>query len=235
MPRDVLIEFRRDTAANWTAANPTLAAGEPGYETNTGKLKIGDGATAWNALGYIGAGAGASPLTTKGDLWGFDVTNDRIPVGSDGQVLTADSAQALGLKWATPSGASAVIDLVQRSTDLVVTAASAATAQAWITGSSVAYDGSTRVLVEIQCPIANADAANELICNIWEDATDLGRVANVDSGGPVTAAVIRTPAAGAHVYTAKVWKGSGAGRQFSSGAGSASGVLVNSFLRVTRS
>lgn len=43
---------RRDTAANWTAANPTLASGEFGYETDTKKLKIGDGSTAWNSLAY---------------------------------------------------------------------------------------------------------------------------------------------------------------------------------------
>jgi hypothetical protein len=43
---------RRDTAANWTAANPTLADGEFGYETDTSKLKIGDGSTVWNSLAY---------------------------------------------------------------------------------------------------------------------------------------------------------------------------------------
>lgn len=43
-----------------------------------------------------------SPLTTKGDLFGFDTADARIPVGSNDQVLTADSAQALGVKWATP-------------------------------------------------------------------------------------------------------------------------------------
>lgn len=43
---------RRDTAANWTSANPTLASGEFGYETDTKRLKIGDGATAWNSLDY---------------------------------------------------------------------------------------------------------------------------------------------------------------------------------------
>jgi hypothetical protein len=48
----VQIQLRRDTAANWTSANPTLAEGEMGLETDTSKYKIGDGATAWNSLAY---------------------------------------------------------------------------------------------------------------------------------------------------------------------------------------
>ena len=46
------IQLRRDTAADWTSANPTLAAGEFGYESDTTKFKIGDGSTAWNSLAY---------------------------------------------------------------------------------------------------------------------------------------------------------------------------------------
>ena len=44
--------LRRDTAANWTAADLTLLDGEVGYETDTRKMKIGDGVTLWNPLGY---------------------------------------------------------------------------------------------------------------------------------------------------------------------------------------
>lgn len=55
----IQIQVRRDTAANWTSNNPTLAIGEPGFETDTGKLKIGDGSTAWTGLSYIqGIGLG---------------------------------------------------------------------------------------------------------------------------------------------------------------------------------
>ena len=50
------IKLRRDTAAAWTSANPILAAGEPGLETDTGKVKYGDGTTAWSSLGYSGGG-----------------------------------------------------------------------------------------------------------------------------------------------------------------------------------
>lgn len=52
-----MILIRRDTAANWTSSNPTLAVGEIGYETDTGKLKIGNG-SAWNSItNYFGLGA----------------------------------------------------------------------------------------------------------------------------------------------------------------------------------
>jgi hypothetical protein len=49
------------------------------------------------------AATSASPLTTKGDLFGFSTVNARIPIGSNGQILTADSTQTLGLKWAAAS------------------------------------------------------------------------------------------------------------------------------------
>lgn len=56
----VQMQVRRGTAAAWSAANPTLASGEIGYETTTGFFKVGDGVTAWNTLAY--ATSGALPL-----------------------------------------------------------------------------------------------------------------------------------------------------------------------------
>ena len=47
------IQLRRDTAANWTSTNPTLSSGEIGFETNTGKFKIGNGSSVWSALDYF--------------------------------------------------------------------------------------------------------------------------------------------------------------------------------------
>lgn len=46
------IQLRRDTSANWTAANPVLAIGEIGLNTDDLSYKIGNGATAWNGLSY---------------------------------------------------------------------------------------------------------------------------------------------------------------------------------------
>lgn len=47
------IRLRHGFSADWTTKNPVLAKAEPGVELNTGKMKIGDGVTAWNDLGYF--------------------------------------------------------------------------------------------------------------------------------------------------------------------------------------
>lgn len=47
------MQQRRGTAAEWTSADPILGSGEIGYETDTGKFKIGDGSTAWSSLTYF--------------------------------------------------------------------------------------------------------------------------------------------------------------------------------------
>jgi hypothetical protein len=47
------MQQRRGTAAQWTAANPTLAAGEIGFETDTNKFKVGNGSSAWGSLAYF--------------------------------------------------------------------------------------------------------------------------------------------------------------------------------------
>jgi hypothetical protein len=56
----VKIQIRRGTAANWTSTNPTLSVGELAFETDTGKVKVGNGSTAWTSLPYVGAVTGVS-------------------------------------------------------------------------------------------------------------------------------------------------------------------------------
>jgi hypothetical protein len=72
---------------------------------------------------YIQAGT-TLPLTTKGDIFGFDTANARIPVGTNNQVLTADSTQALGVKWATPSAAVTYHGCIIYANDVGVSAGS---------------------------------------------------------------------------------------------------------------
>nr|BFD60765.1 hypothetical protein CKG001_28720 [Bdellovibrio sp. CKG001] len=96
------------TRANITVdAQGRLTAATNGAAINlasevTGTLPIANGGTgASTALAAFNA---LSPLTAKGDVLVRDGANNiRLPVGTNGQVLTADSAQASGLKWATPT------------------------------------------------------------------------------------------------------------------------------------
>lgn len=59
----VTFRIRRDTAANWTNTNPVLGLGEPGLETDTRRVKYGDGSTAWASLGYAVAAAAWGGIT----------------------------------------------------------------------------------------------------------------------------------------------------------------------------
>lgn len=75
-------------------ANAALNALLPSQATNNGKVLGTDGTdTSWVDVGT------PSPLTTKGDLYTYTTTEARLPVGTDGQILSADSAEASGLKW----------------------------------------------------------------------------------------------------------------------------------------
>jgi len=79
----VKIQMRRDTAAAWTAANPVLAAGEMGLETDTTYYKIGNGSTAWNSLAY-GAynGTISNNTITTAMLQDNSVTSAKIAAGT---------------------------------------------------------------------------------------------------------------------------------------------------------
>ena len=94
------VKTTQDTAANWTSNDPTLLSGELGYETDTKKLKIGDGTTIWSSLAYFtGTSIGlADPMTTVGDMIYRNGSNvsARLPIGTNAQVLTTDGTD---LSW----------------------------------------------------------------------------------------------------------------------------------------
>jgi len=82
------IQFRRGTANEWSSANPTLGAGEPGYDTDNGILKIGTGDDDWNALSSISSGESSVhsvadiSLTGSYDNWTPSSTADTIQITS---------------------------------------------------------------------------------------------------------------------------------------------------------
>jgi hypothetical protein len=85
-------------AAARTAAITSPQEGMISYLKDTNATQYYSG-SAWVSI----AGAG-SPLTTKGDLYTYSTTDARLGVGTNGQILTADSTEATGLKWAAAGG-----------------------------------------------------------------------------------------------------------------------------------
>lgn len=83
-------------SARTTALSGVLAEGMVSYRTDSHVFEV------YNGTSWVSAGA-SSPLTTKGDLWGYSTTDARVPVGTDGQALLADSTQTAGLRWGSAS------------------------------------------------------------------------------------------------------------------------------------
>jgi len=103
------IQIRRDTAANWTSADPTLSTGELGLETDTRKLKSGDGATAWTSLAYytLGTAGYAAYADTTANFTGT------LQEGGSNVVTAGDLGTNVATFLGTPSSsnlASAVTD-----------------------------------------------------------------------------------------------------------------------------
>ena len=100
------IQLRRDTSTNWTSTNPVLASGEPAFETDTGKFKIGDGVTAYNSLPYKGEGSAGvddyEDLTSKPQI--NSVTLEGNKTSTDLGLADSSDIEELGNEVNTLAG-----------------------------------------------------------------------------------------------------------------------------------
>lgn len=83
MPANVTIKTRRGTSVQWSSANPVLEAGEPGYETDTGVLKIGDGSTKYNSLYPVASYMEGMPVGIEWDTSSVSPTLTRIDINGN--------------------------------------------------------------------------------------------------------------------------------------------------------
>jgi hypothetical protein len=85
------IRLRRGTASQWSAANTVLSDGEPGFETDTNKFKIGAGTASWNDLPYT-----AIDPATASSLYATitDVESNYLPISASSNYLFIDAASA---------------------------------------------------------------------------------------------------------------------------------------------
>lgn len=140
------------------------------------------------------------------------------------------------------AGAGTELDYVQVTAPLTVTPTTDATAATFITGSSVAYNGTTVVLLEVWAPYADITSGQAVLLNLYDGSTDLGRIANVQTisatGAAGTLSVTVhgmrrfTPANATHQYLIKAWKTGGTAHVGAGAGGTAA--YMPAFLRITR-
>jgi len=95
------IQVRRGTASQWTSTNPTLAAGEWGFETDTGKAKIGTGSANWTSLSYFGGSGTVTSITAGTGLSGGTITSTGTIAIDTATTVDVSTAQTLTNKTLT--------------------------------------------------------------------------------------------------------------------------------------
>lgn len=146
------MQQRRGTASQWTSADPILAAGEIGYETDTGEFRVGDGINTWSTL---------SPFKNLADLGGN--LDDYIPLAEKGQPLGTASLDADGK---VPYSQIPSID--ELSQDAVNAALVAGT------GLDKTYnDSSNTITLDIDSTVATKTYADGAVSTHSSDTTDV--------------------------------------------------------------
>ena len=160
-------QLRADTAANWASVNPTLLTNELGLETDTKKLKVGDGSTAWNSLGYFPS------IVSGGTVLG------NLEIGTTG-TLTFEGSTADGFETTlavTDPTADRTITLPDQSGTVVVSG------NASITDADIAANAEIAV-----SKLANGTANQVLVTDgtdvSWSD--DLTLAGNLTVNGTTT-------------------------------------------------
>jgi hypothetical protein len=184
----MLIQPRRGTADQWTSANPILAVGEMGYETDTKKFKYGDGLTAWVTLPYGISAANLSNATATG-LAVLTASNaaaarTALGVGTGTSVQAADildstaTGRALLLAASTTAAQTALgATAIGRS---VLTSADAAAARTAVGAGTYTKPGTgipaTDLASAVQTSLGKADTALQAVAsNLISDASAIGR------------------------------------------------------------
>ena len=254
------IQMRRGTASTWASTNPVLAAGEIGFESDTGRIKIGDGTSTWNGLSY-NAGANSvayiynptgsqttfSGADANGLTLSYTVGNEQVYVNGvllvRGTDYTATTGTSVVLTVAAINGdvvtilavsSYAIVDAISKTTLTAKGNLISASASGTPAIVAVGADGTTLV--------ANSSASTGLSWAGPTFAAGKNKIINGDFGVWQRGTSFSNPASSS--YTADrfyvVWNGTGATRTisqqaFTPGTAPVSGYEGKYFLRYNQS
>lgn len=147
-------QLRRDISTNWTYGNPVLKDGELGYETDTERVKIGNGSTEWTGLPYFGSGG------NLGELQDVTITN-----AADGDFL----------RW---NGTAWINDAVNLSTDTVGSYVQSLVAGSGITLTNNSGEAATPTVAVTANTFEAYGAASSAVSSHEADTTNIHGIAN---------------------------------------------------------
>jgi hypothetical protein len=175
-----------------------------GIGTNGQVLAVSGGVPAWTTT------ADVTPLTTKGDLFTFDTADARLGVGANGTVLTADSAEATGLKWATPSSSSPYLAYTQ------VTAGNSTTSSTYqdVTSATITFTApaSGAVKLSIEAAMWATGGNQDMFVAFREGSTTImerttGSISQASQYRRTISGVVTGVSAGSHTYKISIKSG----------------------------
>lgn len=184
----VIIQHKRGTASQWTSLNPTLEAGEVGWESDTNKFKIGTGSTVWTSLPYatltpseLTSGYARLAFPNTFSVGGHIINNNAT--GTIPLIINGFAGQTADLQqWKDSSGS---VRLSIDSTGRIMSQSSA-NLGGFPSGISVlGVQTSATSVVVATIRGANGQTANMQEWQTW-NGTTATTVANISSGGNIT-------------------------------------------------
>jgi hypothetical protein len=179
-----VIQIKRGTASAWTSANTVLAAGEVGFETDTKKMKVGDGSTAWTSLGYtvtdgditgVTAGTGLSGGGNSGGVT-LSVDTSTVATLTDTQTFTNKTLTSPVVNTAAITGGTLVNTVIKGLEEDVNVVASAATgtinfdvetASIWYYTSNASANHTLNFRYNSSTSLDSAMATGDAITLVW--------------------------------------------------------------------